>query len=61
MGIIVRNSNTILLIVKGADAVMQKLTIRNEWCEEEVENMAREGLRTLIIAKLKVLQMHIRV
>ncbi|EOB14045.1 phospholipid-transporting ATPase IIA [Nosema bombycis CQ1] len=51
MGIIVRNSNTILLIVKGADAVMHKLTIRNEWCEEEVENMAREGLRTLIIAK----------
>ncbi|KAF9762499.1 putative phospholipid-transporting ATPase IIB [Nosema granulosis] len=51
MGIIVRQNNTISFILKGADAVMNKIIIKNEWCEEEVENMARDGLRTLIIAK----------
>lgn len=51
MGIIVRHNNTITFVLKGADAVMNKIIIKNEWCEEEVENMARDGLRTLIIAK----------
>ncbi|KAK4053617.1 putative aminophospholipid-translocase [Microbotryomycetes sp. JL221] len=43
---------------KGADVVMNKIVIYNDWLEEECSNMAREGLRTLVIAKKKLSQQH---
>ena len=35
---------------KGADSVMQQRIGRAEWMEEEVASLAREGLRTLVLA-----------
>ncbi|KAL0225811.1 hypothetical protein P9112_013135 [Eukaryota sp. TZLM1-RC] len=53
MGIIVRNTATgkVTYYQKGADVVMAKIVNQNEWLDEEVGNMAREGLRTLVFAK----------
>lgn len=53
MGIVVQNSLTgkITFLEKGADTVMSKIVCANEWLEEEVDNLARDGLRTLVIAK----------
>ncbi|PVV00048.1 hypothetical protein BB559_000161 [Furculomyces boomerangus] len=53
MGVIVRSrlSNELSFIMKGADSVMTKLIVYNDWVEEEVSNMAREGLRTLIVGR----------
>lgn len=53
MGIIVKNEATqrITFLEKGADSVMANIVCYNEWLEEEVDNLAREGLRTLVIAK----------
>lgn len=46
--------------MKGADVVMSSIVQYNDWLEEEVDNMAREGLRTLVVAKksLTVEQYH---
>ena len=53
MGIIVRDksSGEILFYMKGADVVMSTIVQYNDWLMEEVDNMAREGLRTLVVAK----------
>ncbi|KAF7683962.1 putative phospholipid-transporting ATPase IIB [Astathelohania contejeani] len=52
MGIIVKSPNgEIILFVKGADVVMKEMVKVNDWLDEEADNMAREGLRTLIVAK----------
>eukprot|EP01116_Phalansterium_solitarium_P016867 TRINITY_DN400_c3_g1_i1.p1 TRINITY_DN400_c3_g1~~TRINITY_DN400_c3_g1_i1.p1 ORF type:complete len:1058 (+),score=360.52 TRINITY_DN400_c3_g1_i1:1014-4187(+) len=52
MGIIIRDaSGAITFYVKGADVVMAKIVQYNEWLEEECDNMAREGLRTLVFGK----------
>ncbi|XP_053520144.1 probable phospholipid-transporting ATPase IIB isoform X10 [Artibeus jamaicensis] len=53
MGIIVRDESTaeIAFYMKGADAVMATVVQYNDWLEEECGNMAREGLRTLVVAK----------
>ena len=52
MGIVVKtDSGEIWLYMKGADTVMQKLVAANDWMEEECANMAREGLRTLVIGR----------
>ncbi|KAH9412025.1 phospholipid-transporting ATPase [Ordospora pajunii] len=51
MGIIVKHDGEILFFVKGADVVMNKIIKSNDWVEEEADNMARDGLRTLVIAK----------
>lgn len=53
MGIIVRDekSGEITLYMKGADTVMCRIVQYNDWLEEECGNMAREGLRTLVVAK----------
>jgi phospholipid-translocating ATPase len=53
MGIIVRDqqTNEIIFYLKGADIVMQNIIQYNDWLQEECSNMAREGLRTLVIAK----------
>jgi phospholipid-translocating ATPase len=52
MGIVVRNDNDeIWFYMKGADTVMAKLVVANDWMDEECANMAREGLRTLVIGR----------
>ncbi|KAJ8949373.1 hypothetical protein NQ314_008233 [Rhamnusium bicolor] len=53
MGIIVKDLNTgeIFFYLKGADVVMSAIVQYTDWLEEEVGNMARDGLRTLVVAK----------
>ena len=53
MGIIVREVETgeITFYEKGADVVMMTIVQYNDWLEEETGNMAREGLRTLVVGK----------
>ncbi|XP_061679052.1 probable phospholipid-transporting ATPase IIB [Syngnathoides biaculeatus] len=53
MGIIVREESTgdITFYMKGADVAMATIVQYNDWLEEECGNMAREGLRTLVVAK----------
>ncbi|XP_022779595.1 probable phospholipid-transporting ATPase IIB, partial [Stylophora pistillata] len=53
MGIILRDMSTgeITFYMKGADTVMSSIVQYNDWLEEECGNMAREGLRTLVVAK----------
>ena len=61
MGIIVRflrNDRTadddggeIVFFQKGADTVMTSIVAANDWLDEETGNMAREGLRTLVIGR----------
>ncbi|XP_066990964.2 probable phospholipid-transporting ATPase IIB isoform X4 [Anabrus simplex] len=53
MGIIVKENQTgeIVFYLKGADVVMSGIVQYNDWLEEECGNMAREGLRTLVVAK----------
>ncbi|KAG6910363.1 hypothetical protein DXG01_011078 [Tephrocybe rancida] len=56
MGIVVRDRQTgeITFLQKGADVVMAKIVQRNDWLEEETANMAREGLRTLVMARKRL-------
>jgi phospholipid-translocating ATPase len=56
MGIIIRDrcSGQITFVQKGADVIMAKIVQRNDWLEEETGNMAREGLRTLVIGRKKL-------
>lgn len=56
MGIIVRDLSTdeIAFVQKGADVVMAKIVQKNDWLEEECGNMAREGLRTLVVGRKKI-------
>ncbi|KAJ7413556.1 putative phospholipid-transporting ATPase IIB [Willisornis vidua] len=53
MGIIVRDESLgeITFYMKGADVAMSTIVQYNDWLEEECGNMAREGLRTLVVAK----------
>lgn len=53
MGIIVKEETTgeITFYLKGADVVMAGIVQYNDWLDEECGNMAREGLRTLVVAK----------
>ncbi|KAI9802773.1 MAG: putative aminophospholipid-translocase [Piccolia ochrophora] len=39
---------------KGADTVMSSIVAANDWLEEETANMAREGLRTLVVGRKKL-------
>jgi magnesium-transporting ATPase (P-type) len=45
------HTGEIVFYLKGADVVMSGIVQYNDWLEEEVGNMAREGLRTLVVAK----------
>lgn len=56
MGIIIRDRQTreIIFYEKGADAVMAQIVQYNDWLDEECGNMARDGLRTLVVAKKKL-------
>lgn len=53
MGIIVKDlySGEITFYLKGADVVMASIVQYNDWLQEESTNMARGGLRTLVVAK----------
>uniref|UniRef100_A0A146MEN6 Phospholipid-transporting ATPase n=3 Tax=Lygus hesperus TaxID=30085 RepID=A0A146MEN6_LYGHE len=53
MGIIVKNKTNgdITFYMKGADVVMRDIVYHQDWLDEEVTNMAREGLRTLVVSK----------
>ena len=53
MGIIVKdiNNGEITFYLKGADVVMSTIVQYNDWLNEESGNMAREGLRTLVVSK----------
>ncbi|CAH1109702.1 unnamed protein product [Psylliodes chrysocephalus] len=53
MGIIVKDLYTgeIIFYLKGADIVMSAIVQYTDWLDEEVGNMARDGLRTLVVAK----------
>lgn len=53
MGIIVKDVATgdITFYLKGADVVMSSIVQYTDWLEEECGNMAREGLRTLVVAR----------
>jgi phospholipid-translocating ATPase len=39
-----------LFLIKGADAVMGPIVEFSDWLEEECGNLARKGLRTLVLA-----------
>ncbi|KAI8049231.1 hypothetical protein BDF22DRAFT_195005 [Syncephalis plumigaleata] len=56
MGIIVRDMATgeIIFYEKGADVVMTRIVQFNDWLDEECGNMAREGLRTLVVARKRL-------
>ena len=56
MGIVVRDRRTgeISFYLKGADVVMSRIVTHNDWLDEECGNMAREGLRTLVVARLRL-------
>lgn len=56
MGVVIRNASTgdVVFVQKGADTVMSRLVQKNDWLDEECGNMAREGLRTLVIARKKL-------
>ena len=53
MGIIVRDTKTreILFLLKGADVVMCPTIQYSDWLQEQCDNMARSGLRTLVVAR----------
>lgn len=44
-------SGEIVFYLKGADVVMAGIVQYTDWLEEEVGNMARDGLRTLVVAR----------
>ncbi|EXJ62722.1 phospholipid-translocating ATPase [Cladophialophora yegresii CBS 114405] len=41
---------------KGADTVMTSIVAANDWLDEETANMAREGLRTLVVGRKRLSQ-----
>ncbi|KAK6072901.1 phospholipid-transporting ATPase NEO1 [Seiridium cupressi] len=43
---------------KGADTVMSSIVAANDWLDEETANMAREGLRTLVVGRKKISAAH---
>lgn len=56
MGIVIRDVSTgeVTFYEKGADVVMAKIVQQNDWLEEECGNMAREGLRTLVVGRKRL-------
>ena len=47
-------SGEIWFYQKGADTVMSKIVVANDWLDEETANMAREGLRTLVVGRKRL-------
>ena len=56
MGIVVRDtaSGELSFLQKGADVVMAHIVQCNDWLEEEMANMARKGLHTLVVAQRRL-------
>lgn len=56
MGIILHDQqkDEYWFLEKGADTVMSSIVEANDWLDEETGNMAREGLRTLVIGRKKL-------
>lgn len=56
MGIVVKDRmrDEVYFMQKGADTVMARIVSYSDWLEEETSNMAREGLRTLVIGRKKL-------
>ncbi|KAJ2832735.1 putative aminophospholipid-translocase, partial [Coemansia sp. 'formosensis'] len=56
MGIVVRSrlGGEIYFIEKGADVVMGPIVQYNDWLDEECGNMARDGLRTLVVGRKRL-------
>ena len=62
MGIVVRYlrgkgddaAEDIWFFQKGADTVMTSIVAANDWLDEETANMAREGLRTLVVGRKRL-------
>lgn len=54
MGILVREGDTVMFYEKGADVVMGAIVQYNDWLDEECGNMAREGLRTLVVGRKRL-------
>ncbi|KAL7795424.1 hypothetical protein V8C37DRAFT_374477 [Trichoderma ceciliae] len=48
------SSGEIWFYQKGADTVMSSIVAANDWLDEETANMAREGLRTLVVGRKKL-------
>jgi len=48
------NAGDIWFYQKGADTVMSSIVQANDWLDEECGNMAREGLRTLVVGRKKL-------
>lgn len=46
--------NELWFFQKGADTVMASIVATNDWLDEETANMAREGLRTLVVGRRKL-------
>ena len=49
-----QTSDEIWFFQKGADTVMASIVATNDWLDEETANMAREGLRTLVVGRRKL-------
>ncbi|KAI5837824.1 P-type ATPase-like protein [Morchella snyderi] len=47
-------SGDIWFYQKGADTTMSPIVQSNDWLDEECSNMAREGLRTLVVGRKKL-------
>ncbi|PYI10749.1 phospholipid-transporting ATPase NEO1 [Aspergillus sclerotiicarbonarius CBS 121057] len=48
------NDSEIWFYQKGADTVMSTIVAANDWLDEETANMAREGLRTLVVGRRRL-------
>lgn len=48
------DSGEIWFYQKGADTVMSSIVAANDWLDEETANMAREGLRTLVVGRKRL-------
>ncbi|KKA28055.1 hypothetical protein TD95_001546 [Thielaviopsis punctulata] len=48
------DSGEIWFYQKGADTVMGAIVAANDWLDEETSNMAREGLRTLVVGRRRL-------
>jgi phospholipid-translocating ATPase len=50
----IQDNSEIWFYQKGADTVMSTIVLPSDWLEEETGNMAREGLRTLVVGRKKL-------
>ncbi|ETI23431.1 hypothetical protein G647_05233 [Cladophialophora carrionii CBS 160.54] len=48
------NTGELWFFQKGADTVMTSIVAANDWLDEETANMAREGLRTLVVGRKRL-------